>query len=141
MGDTVSEHFQTADIYLDSPGTNGTLKQWTGYALDMKHAVLARDKHIVALWAELCEAQGDIHEVVMLANEELIAKNKAEVALEVSQDSAAALARELRQAEAELQIAYEDADFDEPLTFEGYRAALQEQAAARAKYEAERRTL
>lgn len=41
--------------------------------------------------------------------------------------------------EAELEMAYENADFDEPLTFEEYRADLQEQAAARAQYEAERK--
>jgi hypothetical protein len=46
----------------------------------------------------------------------------------------------IAEMEAELQMAYENADFDEPLTFKEYRADLQEQTAARAKYEAERIT-
>ena len=48
------------------------------------------------------------------------------------------LEKQVAELEAELQMAYENADFDEPLTFKEYRADLQEQAAARAKYEAER---
>lgn len=45
----------------------------------------------------------------------------------------------ISELKAELEMAYENADFDEPLTFEEYRADLREQAAARAQYEAERK--
>lgn len=68
-----------------------------------------------------------------------IAKLKAKndelgLALAIAQDAINQNVSRADRAEAELQLAYENADFDEPLTFEEYRADLWQQVCTRAKY-------
>ena len=60
----------------------------------------------------------------------------ASTSRELADAALAELEAELAELKTQLQMAYENADFDEPLTFEEYCTDLQEQAVARAEWEA-----